>query len=110
MDSLTNSILSAIDIVVDKRIKEAAYDKAMVAQIVDIIDTVKGKYKISLQDSITEALTLQKDASYDIGDNVYVLVPNNDTTQDRIILCATPSSRSISDWEKSIINKPVFSS
>ena len=92
MDSLTNSILSAIEIIVGKKIDEAAYDKAVVAQITGVIDSSIGKYKLQYQDSVMDALATGN-SEYAIGDKVYVLIPGNDITQERLILGATSGSR-----------------
>ena len=92
MDSLTNSILSAIEIIVGKKIDGAAYDRAVVAQITGVIDSSIGKYKLQYQDSVMDALATGN-SEYAIGDKVYVLIPGNDITQERLILGATSGSR-----------------
>lgn len=92
MDSLTNSILSAIEIIVGKKIDEAAYDRAVVAQITGVIDSSIGRYKLQYQDSVMDALATGN-SEYAIGDKVYVLIPGNDITQERLILGATSGSR-----------------
>jgi hypothetical protein len=46
MSLITDNFLEAIDIIVDKKISEAAYDKAVVAEIKTVVDKDRGIYQV----------------------------------------------------------------
>ena len=52
MQSIENNICQAIDIIVDKAIQDAAYDKTILAQVLSCVDATIGKYKVKYQDNI----------------------------------------------------------
>ena len=92
MSLITDNFLEAIDIIVDKKISEAAYDQAVVAEVVSVIDEDKGIYQVRYQDSFIEATSIG-DVKYFYGQQVYVLKPQNDENQEHLILGATSNSK-----------------
>jgi hypothetical protein len=87
--SIENNICQAIDIIVDKAVKEAAYDKTILAQVIECIDATIGKYKIKYQDNICYAYTNNTDITYTKGTDVYILVPGGNLSNEKTILGTT---------------------
>lgn len=83
--NIAENILSAIDILTDKKIAEAGFDRTVPATIVGIDNPVIGKYKVEYNGAKMFAYGA-KGSSYNIGDQVYVLIPGNDVNQDKQIL------------------------
>jgi len=50
-EKIANNILAAIDILADKKIAEAGYDKTVNATIVKCVDATVGKYLVKYQDA-----------------------------------------------------------
>ena len=83
--NIAENILSAIDILTDKKIAEAGFDRTVPATVVGIDNPVIGKYKVEYNGAKMFAYGA-KGSSYNIGDQVYVLIPGNDVNQDKQIL------------------------
>ena len=81
---IEEAILQAINIVTEKKIEAAQYDKTIQAVIVSCEDETIGN-----QDSLFFAYSGNTNVSYSKGTSVYVLVPNGDMTKDKTILGAT---------------------
>lgn len=86
---IEEAILQAINIVTEKKIEAAQYDKTIQAIIISCEDETIGKYKVKYQDSLFFAYSGNTNVSYSKGTSVYVLVPNGDMTKDKTILGAT---------------------
>ena len=83
-----NQILDAIEMLVDKSVKTAGYDKTVQAKIINCEDPTIGKYKVKYQDSNFYAYSSSSEISYMEGSEVYILIPNNDMSRDKTILGA----------------------
>lgn len=83
---LENIILQTIDLITTKKINSAGFNKTIQAKIIKCEDASIGKYKVQYQDSIFYAYTENTSISYFNGSKVYVLLPNGDTSQQKIIL------------------------
>lgn len=76
MNEIANSILSVVELIADKKIREAGFDKTIVAEVIETPQGSTGTYTVRYQDSdIKEVLS---DSSYAIKDRVYVLIPQSD--------------------------------
>lgn len=86
MSYIEDNICEAIELIVDKSVKEAGFDRTIQATVKSCVDQSIGKYKIKYQDSSFYAYASSPDVVY--GDNtlVYILVPQNDMTKDKTIL------------------------
>lgn len=74
MSNITESLFGAIDVIVDKKIREAAYDRTFIATI---IRQEKGnKYRIRYQDAVLSAFAVGGQV-YTKDTKVYVLAPTN---------------------------------
>lgn len=89
MGQFENNILQAIDIIVNKSVADAGYDRTIQAVIVECVDKTIGQYKVKHQDSIFYAYAENTDTTYSKGSSVYVLVPSNDMSKDKRILGTT---------------------
>ena len=89
MSTIENSICQAIDIIVQRAIEQASYDKTIQATVVSCVDATIGKYKVRYQDSTFYAYSGSSDITYTDGSNVYVLIPGNDMAKDKTILGTT---------------------
>lgn len=81
-------ILDAIEVIVDRAIDSAGYNKTIRGIISSLEDPTIGKYKVKYQDSEIEAYSNNKDVKYSKGTLVDIMVPNGDFTQNKVILDA----------------------
>ena len=89
MNTIEKNICQAIDIIVNKAMAGAKYDKTIQATVVSCVDATIGKYKVKYQDSTFYAYSSSSEVTYLKGANVYVLIPGNDMSNDKTILGAT---------------------
>lgn len=81
-----NQLINAIQTIVDNAIAHADFDKTIKATIISCADEATGKYKVKYQDSTFYAYSNNLDSNYFKGTSVYVLVPGNDTSQNKTII------------------------
>ena len=86
MADYASNILDAVSILVDQAVAAAGYNKTVQATVVSCVDASIGKYKVKYQDSYWYAFNNAPNTTYNTGMNVYVLIPNGDMGQDKIIL------------------------
>lgn len=86
--SIENQILDTIEIVADKMVKQAGYDKTISAVISRLEDPTSGKYLVKYQDSSFYAYSTNTNISYTSGTNVYVQVHNGDMSSNKTIIGA----------------------
>lgn len=73
-----NAIVQAIQIIADKKIAQAGYDKTYKGVVNKVLDKTTGKYEIKYQDSLIEAYATSSEIYYSEGQEVSFLVPGND--------------------------------
>ncbi|MDY6058352.1 MAG: hypothetical protein SPI36_03805, partial [Candidatus Onthovivens sp.] len=93
MNSIENNVCEAIEILAEKIIDNANYDKTIQAQVVSCIDQEAGKYKIKYQNSYSYAYATSPEIHYSNGTYVYVQVPNGDMKKNKTILNAIENSK-----------------
>ena len=81
---ITEQLFKAVDTIVNERLRQLPYDKTIVATIIDIHDAVLGKYKVSTDNNIT-FYAYAYDTSYQLDTKVYVRIPENNYTKQKII-------------------------
>lgn len=86
--SIEQNICESIDIIVQKRLNDASYDKTIQATILSCEDASIGKYKIKYQDSTFFAYA-GSNIAFEKGAEVFVLIPGNDMSKDKTIIGAT---------------------
>lgn len=84
-DGMQDNILQAVDYLVNNRVDRLRLDKTIIGVIVECLDATKGEYSISYNGGTIVAVA-QEGKSYRTGQNVYVLVPENDFTKTKVIL------------------------
>ncbi len=81
-----DKILEAIQLVVDNAISTADFDKTIQCTVKRVEDATIGKYVLTYQNSTFYAYSTNTDTSYTVGTEVYVVVPGNDMSNDKIII------------------------
>ena len=84
VDKFTEAIHKAMEIHVQNAIGALGFNKTEQAEIVDITNAKAGDYVVS--NGSTRYHAYSDDLNYTLGTKVYVLIPNNDYTQQKIIL------------------------
>lgn len=83
---LTDALLKAFDKVVEQRQIESKSTSVIEGTIENIINQSQGIYKIKYLNNYFEASASNKDYIYNIGDRVYIIVPDGDMEKTKIIL------------------------
>lgn len=87
-EQIANIIYDAIDLAVSKQVADAGYDKTIQAQVLECLDATTGKYYVQYQDSKFTAYAENIEVVYPINSTVLILIPNNDWTQEKVIVGA----------------------
>ena len=77
------NIFQAIDVIVKKHLENLPFNITLTCKIEKEIEAYK-TYQVSSSSSCF--IVKSNNIKYEIGDIVYVLVPNNDFSQDKIII------------------------
>lgn len=77
-------ICQAVDEIVTKRLESINYDNTITCSIVDIKDAKTGAYIVT--DGSTNFTAYSLSTEYKVNDVVYITVPNNDFTKQKIII------------------------
>jgi hypothetical protein len=86
MSYIEDNICEAIELIVDKSVKEAGFDRTIQATIKKCSDESTGYYQVKYQDSSFYAYAADPSISYSEGTAVYVLIPQNDMSKVKTIL------------------------
>ena len=84
-----DKLIEAIQYIVQNAVDNAPYDRTVQATIVSCVDQTIGKYKCKYQDATFYAFATSTDNLYNPGNDVYVLIPGNDSTREKTILGKT---------------------
>lgn len=84
-EKIASNIFSAVDILLDKKLQEAHFDRTIQATIVKCVNPSIGQYAVLYQDAELTAFG-DLDMQYERGDRVYINVPENDFSRDKTIL------------------------
>lgn len=88
MDSYENKLLDAIELMAETKVQEANFNRTVQATIIKMTNAATAEYLVKYQDSRFPAYSVNKSKQYKDGQNVYVLIPGNDTTQTKMIMGA----------------------
>lgn len=94
--SAEEQILNTIQTLIDANNSKSMFDQTIVAEIVSCEDEYTGKYKIKYQDIMKDAYAVSPDVHFENGSTVYVLMPQNQFNDRRIILYGEKTSASYS--------------
>lgn len=86
MNKIEQSICQAIDVIVNKAVSDANYDRTIQGTVISCEDATVGKYLCQYQDSKFYAYSSNSDVTYTNGATVYILVPGNNMNTDKTIL------------------------
>ena len=100
------SILDAVDIITDQKLKEAKFDRTIQATVLSCTSNTKGEYRCKYQDSKFLAYTSNPDITYSENALVYILIPGNDWDATKTIL-GTVDKLGV-DYIANISNKEYF--
>ena len=85
-DEIQKSINKAIDTIIKNRINALALDKTVIAIIDALIDPVMNIYRVQYDGGYFNAVNKQTNSVYRRGMSVYVQIPQNDMTKEKIII------------------------
>ena len=92
MSNIAEQICEAVDVIVLKRLADAGYDKTIQATIVSCLDSVIGKYRVKYQNSYIIAYAANPSIKYQADSLVYILIPGNDMSKDKVIMSSVDKS------------------
>lgn len=81
---LSENLFAAVDTIYQERIKGLQYNKTIKCSITDISNASKGEYTVT--DGSSTFTAFSEITTYQVGNYVYVLVPNGDYTQQKSII------------------------
>ena len=99
-----NAVLQAIQIIADKKLSQASFDKTIKAVVKEVKDKATGEYVIKYQDSEFIAYATSSDLNYAEGEEVYILIPGNDWDRNKTIIS------SVNNKATTFIDVPTASS
>lgn len=83
--NISDSILEAIDIVIQQRLQQLNFDNTIVCTVIDSSKREEGEYTVEYQDSI-RLTAYSENKTYSNASKVYVLVPEGDWSKQKTIL------------------------
>ena len=92
MSNIAEQICEAVDVIVLKRLADAGYDRTIQATIVSCLDSVIGKYRVKYQNSYIIAYAANPSIKYQVDSLVYILIPGNDMSKDKVIMSSVDKS------------------
>lgn len=84
-NTIEQNICDAVDILVNRAISQANFDKTISAIVVECVDEVSGRYKVRYQEG-TYYATSDNAAHYGVNTEVYVLIPGGDFSKEKKII------------------------
>lgn len=109
--TLQDALLDAIDYMTTAKMDKLTLDKTVVATIVKNEDLLKNTYRIRYQGNENLVARAQSGDIYKKGQQVYVLVPQNDLSNDKIILgtASVDNASSEAGFISSVMNDYTYS-
>ena len=81
--AMMENLLTAIDIIAEKKVESLPYDKTLTCTIVSAAKAARGEYSVT--DGTTTFLAYSDNTTYKNGTRVYVTVPNGDFNNRKLI-------------------------
>lgn len=103
---LATSVIDAIEILTDKKLQDAKFDRTIQATVLSCTSNTKGEYRCRYQDSKFLAYAPNPDVTYSENALVYVLIPGNDWGATKTII-GTVDKLGV-DYIANISNKEYF--
>ena len=86
MNETNDTILRAVDIVVNARLAQLKKDTTIVGTICDVSKASTGKYRALYQNQYIDVYTDDLTANYKIDESIYITVPSGDMNSKKFIL------------------------
>ena len=93
--SINEKIAEAMDKLIERRLANEAYDKTLIGTIIAIIESATGHYRVEINSIIYEAYSLDGSRAYEVGDQVYIKIPQGNMDMRKFI-------------EGQVINEPKY--
>lgn len=107
MNSVSEQLLQAVDIVIDKKISELEFDKTIQATVFSIVNLDTGEYKVRYSGNIFSAFSNDLDKTYKVDDLVYVVVPEGNFSAKKMITSLV-SAQSLSYNQLAALQNTIF--
>lgn len=85
MNAISEALLQAVDIVMDEKVSTLKYDKTIQATIYSLVNLDTGEYKVRYNGNIFSVYAEDLNESFKNGDTVYVIVPEGNFSNRKII-------------------------
>lgn len=85
MNNYSEQLINSIQLITDKAIQQLKFDKTIQAEVLEILDISIGKYKIKYNGNEFSAFANDLTYVYEIGDNVFVKIPEGDFSNKKFI-------------------------
>lgn len=106
MNQISENLFTAIDIIVQERLKSLSYDKTLLCQIINNSQKDEGLYLVSREGLNFYAYSENTD--YVLGDWVYVIIPENDNNRDKFIIGKYIKPKEVAVQTTSAINNLIL--
>lgn len=83
---IVNELFEAINVISQDNVEQSRRDITIDAEIVQLINASTGEYKVSYQGNTFSAESQDPTVPYNVGEQVYVFVPQGDYSKKKIIL------------------------
>ncbi len=83
-NKLSEELFAAMDVIIGKRLEAVQKDNTILCTIEDATNAEKGEYIVSY--SATKFIAHSDNTKYRAGQNVWVLIPDGDYNQEKIII------------------------
>ena len=94
-NELTDALTSAMSAIADSSVQSKDATLTIEAEVVEVIDEGLGTYKVKYLGNKFDATTAHTEIVYEVGDMVYVIIPNGDFDKNKIILSPVNSSSAV---------------
>ena len=86
MSKLVQDFFDAVNTIAKDEVSAAKNDATVDAEIKSVVNIDIGQYKVAYQGNVFDAYSSDPLSTYDVGEQVYVLVPQGDFSKRKVIL------------------------
>lgn len=90
MSKLVQDFFDAVNTIAKDEVSAAKNDATVDAEIKSVVNIDIGQYKVAYQGNVFDAYSSDPLSTYDVGEQVYVLVPQGDFLSEKSSLGALP--------------------
>lgn len=88
MNPISEQLLQAMDVMMDNKVSQLKYDKTIQGEITKVVNLDSGEYKFRYNNNIFSVFASDVTQTYEVGDEVFVTVPEGDFSNKKIIVGA----------------------